>query len=73
MRCRAEVSAQSHSTLGGAARPIEEPLISLTVTAVVFGVVFLAELPDKTALAGLVLRLDTLCSSKSPSTTELKY
>ncbi|EFL31792.1 integral membrane protein [Streptomyces viridochromogenes DSM 40736] len=43
------------STLGGAARPIEEPLISLTVTAVVFGVVFLAELPDKTALAGLVL------------------
>jgi putative Ca2+/H+ antiporter (TMEM165/GDT1 family) len=27
----------------------------LTVTAVVFGVVFLAELPDKTALAGLVL------------------
>jgi putative Ca2+/H+ antiporter (TMEM165/GDT1 family) len=30
-------------------------LISLTVTAVVFGVVFLAELPDKTALAGLVL------------------
>jgi len=30
-------------------------LISLTVAAVVFGVVFLAELPDKTALAGLVL------------------
>jgi Ca2+/H+ antiporter, TMEM165/GDT1 family len=30
-------------------------LISLTVTALVFGVVFLAELPDKTALAGLVL------------------
>ncbi|MEU2442048.1 TMEM165/GDT1 family protein [Streptomyces althioticus] len=30
-------------------------MISLTVTAVVFGVVFLAELPDKTALAGLVL------------------
>ncbi|SES48531.1 Putative Ca2+/H+ antiporter, TMEM165/GDT1 family [Streptomyces sp. yr375] len=30
-------------------------LISITVTAVVFGVVFLAELPDKTALAGLVL------------------
>jgi Ca2+/H+ antiporter, TMEM165/GDT1 family len=30
-------------------------LINLTVTAVVFGVVFLAELPDKTALAGLVL------------------
>jgi putative Ca2+/H+ antiporter (TMEM165/GDT1 family) len=30
-------------------------LISFTVTAVVFGVVFLAELPDKTALAGLVL------------------
>jgi putative Ca2+/H+ antiporter (TMEM165/GDT1 family) len=39
----------------GQSRPIEEPLISLTVTAVVFGVVFLAELPDKTALAGLVL------------------
>lgn len=39
----------------GQPRPIEEPLISLTVTAVVFGVVFLAELPDKTALAGLVL------------------
>ncbi|MGW5210201.1 MULTISPECIES: TMEM165/GDT1 family protein [unclassified Streptomyces] len=30
-------------------------MINLTVTAVVFGVVFLAELPDKTALAGLVL------------------
>ncbi|MFE1846612.1 TMEM165/GDT1 family protein [Streptomyces sp. NPDC059515] len=30
-------------------------MISLTVTAVVFGVIFLAELPDKTALAGLVL------------------
>ncbi|MCQ9181676.1 TMEM165/GDT1 family protein [Streptomyces sp. IBSBF 2953] len=30
-------------------------MISITVTAVVFGVVFLAELPDKTALAGLVL------------------
>ncbi|MGY3201435.1 putative Ca2+/H+ antiporter (TMEM165/GDT1 family) [Streptomyces sp. TE5632] len=39
----------------GQPRPIEEPLINLTVTAVVFGVVFLAELPDKTALAGLVL------------------
>ena len=47
--------ARKPITLGGAARPIEEPLISLTVTAVVFGVVFLAELPDKTALAGLVL------------------
>ncbi|MFC8804661.1 TMEM165/GDT1 family protein [Streptomyces anthocyanicus] len=30
-------------------------MISLTVTALVFGIVFLAELPDKTALAGLVL------------------
>ncbi|WP_406203449.1 TMEM165/GDT1 family protein [Streptomyces sp. NBC_01017] len=30
-------------------------MISFTVTAVVFGIVFLAELPDKTALAGLVL------------------
>ena len=30
-------------------------MISLTVIAVVFGVVFLAELPDKTALAGLML------------------
>jgi putative Ca2+/H+ antiporter (TMEM165/GDT1 family) len=30
-------------------------VISPTVTALVFGVVFLAELPDKTALAGLVL------------------
>ncbi|MGW4550704.1 TMEM165/GDT1 family protein [Streptomyces violaceorubidus] len=30
-------------------------MISLTVTVLVFGVVFLAELPDKTALAGLVL------------------
>ncbi|MFF3844170.1 TMEM165/GDT1 family protein [Streptomyces sp. NPDC002328] len=30
-------------------------MISVTVTALVFGVVFLAELPDKTALAGLVL------------------
>jgi putative Ca2+/H+ antiporter (TMEM165/GDT1 family) len=30
-------------------------LISISVMAVVFGIVFLAELPDKTALAGLVL------------------
>ncbi|MCX2967847.1 TMEM165/GDT1 family protein [Streptomyces sp. TRM70308] len=30
-------------------------MFSITVAAVVFGVVFLAELPDKTALAGLVL------------------
>lgn len=30
-------------------------MFSLSVTAVVFGVIFLAELPDKTALAGLVL------------------
>ncbi|NJQ08706.1 TMEM165/GDT1 family protein [Streptomyces lonarensis] len=30
-------------------------MFSLTVAAVTFGVVFLAELPDKTALAGLVL------------------
>ncbi|NLU69295.1 TMEM165/GDT1 family protein [Streptomyces sp. HNM0574] len=30
-------------------------MISITVLAVVFGVVFLAELPDKTALAGLML------------------
>jgi len=30
-------------------------LINFTVMALVFGVVFLAELPDKTALAGLVL------------------
>ncbi|WP_433450038.1 TMEM165/GDT1 family protein [Streptomyces sp. CA-142005] len=30
-------------------------MISITVTALVFGVIFLAELPDKTALAGLVL------------------
>ncbi|MFD9319842.1 TMEM165/GDT1 family protein [Streptomyces sp. NPDC060053] len=30
-------------------------MISITVTVLVFGVVFLAELPDKTALAGLVL------------------
>jgi Ca2+/H+ antiporter, TMEM165/GDT1 family len=30
-------------------------LISISVVALVFGVVFLAELPDKTALAGLVL------------------
>ncbi|MFD9909716.1 TMEM165/GDT1 family protein [Streptomyces sp. NPDC059063] len=30
-------------------------MISLSVMALVFGVVFLAELPDKTALAGLVL------------------
>jgi putative Ca2+/H+ antiporter (TMEM165/GDT1 family) len=30
-------------------------LISFSVTALVFGVVFLAELPDKTALASLVL------------------
>jgi Ca2+/H+ antiporter, TMEM165/GDT1 family len=30
-------------------------VISLSVTLLVFGVVFLAELPDKTALAGLVL------------------
>ncbi|KUO22508.1 TMEM165/GDT1 family protein [Streptomyces dysideae] len=30
-------------------------MITFTVTAVTFGVVFLAEVPDKTALAGLVL------------------
>ena len=30
-------------------------MLSITVMALVFGVVFLAELPDKTALAGLVL------------------
>lgn len=30
-------------------------MLSLTVIAVVFGVIFLAELPDKTALAGLML------------------
>ncbi|SCK18022.1 Putative Ca2+/H+ antiporter, TMEM165/GDT1 family [Streptomyces sp. WMMB 714] len=30
-------------------------MISLSVAALVFGVVFLAELPDKTALAGLML------------------
>jgi putative Ca2+/H+ antiporter (TMEM165/GDT1 family) len=30
-------------------------MLSLTTTAVVFGVIFLAELPDKTALAGLLL------------------
>lgn len=30
-------------------------MLSLSVVAVVFGVIFLAELPDKTALAGLVL------------------
>jgi putative Ca2+/H+ antiporter (TMEM165/GDT1 family) len=30
-------------------------VISISLTALVFGVVFLAELPDKTALAGLVL------------------
>lgn len=30
-------------------------MISISVAAVVFGVVFLAELPDKTALAGLLL------------------
>lgn len=30
-------------------------MISITVLALTFGVVFLAELPDKTALAGLVL------------------
>ncbi|WP_016906681.1 TMEM165/GDT1 family protein [Streptomyces xiaopingdaonensis] len=30
-------------------------MLSLTVVAVVFGVVFLAELPDKTALAGVML------------------
>lgn len=30
-------------------------MFSVTVAAVVFGVIFLAELPDKTALAGLVL------------------
>lgn len=30
-------------------------MFSFTVTAIAFGVVFLAELPDKTALAGLML------------------
>ncbi len=31
------------------------PVFSFTVAALVFGVIFLAELPDKTALAGLML------------------
>lgn len=31
------------------------PVFSFSVTAIAFGVVFLAELPDKTALAGLML------------------
>ncbi len=41
----------------GAARSneVSHPVFSLTVAAVVFGVIFLAELPDKTALAGLML------------------
>lgn len=30
-------------------------MLSFSVLAITFGVVFLAELPDKTALAGLVL------------------
>ena len=30
-------------------------MLSLTIMAITFGVVFLAELPDKTALAGLML------------------
>ncbi|MEU6311791.1 TMEM165/GDT1 family protein [Streptomyces sp. NPDC047014] len=30
-------------------------MFSITITAIAFGVVFLAELPDKTALAGLML------------------
>ncbi|MEC4016217.1 TMEM165/GDT1 family protein [Streptomyces sp. H27-D2] len=30
-------------------------MLSISITALVFGVVFLAELPDKTALAGLML------------------
>ncbi|MFF8383619.1 TMEM165/GDT1 family protein [Streptomyces kanasensis] len=30
-------------------------MLSLTITTITFGVVFLAELPDKTALAGLML------------------
>ncbi|MFC8916044.1 TMEM165/GDT1 family protein [Streptomyces sp. WAC05374] len=30
-------------------------MLSLSITAIAFGVVFLAELPDKTALAGLML------------------
>jgi len=41
-------------------------LISFSVMALVFGVVFLAELPDKTALAGLVL--GTLPHSRLRST-----
>ncbi|WP_406051061.1 TMEM165/GDT1 family protein [Streptomyces virginiae] len=31
------------------------PVLSFSITAIAFGVVFLAELPDKTALAGLML------------------
>jgi putative Ca2+/H+ antiporter (TMEM165/GDT1 family) len=53
--CRSDPEARG--SLGTAARPIKDPnpVLSLTVMAVAFAVVFLAELPDKTALAGLVL------------------
>jgi len=53
--CRSALAPRG--ALGAAARPSEDSfsVFSLTVAAVTFGVVFLAELPDKTALAGLVL------------------
>src|SRR5690242_3842006 len=54
-RCRAEARAPcGFHRSGGPDRP-GKPVFSLPVAAVTFGVVFLAELPDKTALAGLML------------------
>src|ERR1700744_5471868 len=58
-RCRARVPLRSPAgVFGGAAlRPVmRSPYpMSLAVAATVFAVIFFAELPDKTALASLVL------------------
>jgi Ca2+/H+ antiporter, TMEM165/GDT1 family len=51
----AAVPKRAPRRYGGSPLPEDRSVISLSVAAVVFGVVFLAELPDKTALAGLML------------------
>jgi putative Ca2+/H+ antiporter (TMEM165/GDT1 family) len=54
--CRAEASPSAFQGSRGAARTDEEPpAMSLAIAVTVFGVIFVSELPDKTALASLLL------------------
>ncbi len=56
--CRSDATLPWRWNPGAAEPPTDwgtPPVLSLTITAITFGVVFLAELPDKTALAGLML------------------